>query len=72
MRKNRVEREMLTRLMAGPRGFGDLQTKHRLLEQMDPIFYAEVAAWYARLLDRPAYRRAICIPFDDLVGKESF
>lgn len=31
-----------------------------------------VEAWYARLRDRPAYRKAICIPFDDLVGKESF
>ncbi len=31
-----------------------------------------VEAWYARLRDRPAYRNAVCIPFDDLVGKESF
>ena len=31
-----------------------------------------VAAWYARLRDRPGYRKAICIPFDDLRGKESF
>lgn len=31
-----------------------------------------VEAWYARLRERPAYRKAICIPFDDLVGKESF
>ena len=31
-----------------------------------------VEAWYARLRERPAYRKAICIPFDDLIGKESF
>jgi glutathione S-transferase len=29
-------------------------------------------AWYARLCARPAYRAGICIPFDDLVGKESY
>ena len=29
-------------------------------------------SWYGRLRDRPAYRAAICIPFDDLIGKESF
>ena len=31
-----------------------------------------VEAWYARLKTRPAYRNSICVPFDDLVGKESF
>lgn len=31
-----------------------------------------VEAWYDRLRERPAYRKAICIPFDDLVGKESY
>ena len=31
-----------------------------------------VEAWYARLRERPAYRKAICIPFDDLIGRESF
>ena len=31
-----------------------------------------VAAWYARLCERPGYRTAICVPFDDLKGKESF
>jgi len=31
-----------------------------------------VDAWYARLEERPAYRTGICIPFDELVGKESF
>lgn len=31
-----------------------------------------VEAWYARLCERPAYRKGICIPFDELVGKESF
>lgn len=29
-------------------------------------------AWYARLCERPAYREAICRPFDDLIGKLSF
>ena len=28
--------------------------------------------WYAQLCDRPAYRQGVCIPFDDLIGKESF
>ncbi len=31
-----------------------------------------VDAWYARLKERPAYRAGVCIPFDELVGKESF
>lgn len=31
-----------------------------------------VEAWYSRLLERPAYRTAVCVPFDDLVGKESY
>ena len=31
-----------------------------------------VEAWYRRLCERPAYRDGICIPFDDLVGKESY
>ncbi|MEZ5669606.1 MAG: glutathione S-transferase [Alphaproteobacteria bacterium] len=29
-------------------------------------------AWYRRLCDRPAYRARICIPFDELVGKEGY
>jgi len=29
-------------------------------------------AWYARLRERPAYLKAICIPFDDLVGKVDY
>ena len=29
-------------------------------------------AWYRRLLQRPAYRKAVCLPFDDLIGKEAF
>jgi len=28
--------------------------------------------WYLRLLSREAYRNAVCVPFDDLVGKETF
>ena len=31
-----------------------------------------VEAWYDRLCERPAYRTAVCIPFDDLMGKESY
>lgn len=31
-----------------------------------------VEAWYDRLLTRPSYQKAICIPFDDLKGKEDF
>jgi glutathione S-transferase len=31
-----------------------------------------VDAWYDRLRERPAYRRAVCIPYDDLVGKQDF
>jgi glutathione S-transferase len=31
-----------------------------------------VEAWYDRLCERPAYRKAVCIPFDDLIGKESY
>lgn len=31
-----------------------------------------VAAWYARLRERPAYRRTVCVSFDELVGKERF
>jgi glutathione S-transferase len=31
-----------------------------------------VEAWYARLCERPAYRKAVCIPFNDLMGKESY
>jgi glutathione S-transferase len=31
-----------------------------------------VEAWYARLCGRPAYRTAVCVPFDDLIGKESY
>ena len=30
-----------------------------------------IEAWYARLHERPAYRNTVCIPFDDLVGKET-
>jgi glutathione S-transferase len=31
-----------------------------------------VTAWYVRLCTRPAYQQAVMVPFDDLVGKESF
>jgi glutathione S-transferase len=31
-----------------------------------------VDAWYSHLLGRPAYKSAVCTPFDDLVGKENF
>ena len=29
-------------------------------------------AWYARLRERPAYRKAVCIPFDDLKAKLAY
>lgn len=29
-------------------------------------------AWYQRLRARPAYREAVCVPFDDLIGKVSY
>lgn len=28
--------------------------------------------WYARLCDRPAYLKAVCVPYDDLVGRLAF
>ena len=31
-----------------------------------------VDAYYARLRERPAYRDGVCIPFDDLIGRETF
>ncbi|HBM88083.1 MAG: glutathione S-transferase [Parvibaculaceae bacterium] len=31
-----------------------------------------VASWYDRLTARPAYQQAVMVPFDDLIGKESF
>jgi glutathione S-transferase len=43
--------------------------------EMDGIERPElphVSAWYARLSDRPAYQQAVMVPFDDLIGKESF
>lgn len=31
-----------------------------------------LAAWYARLRERPAYRKGICVPFADLAGKLAY
>ncbi len=31
-----------------------------------------VSAWYERLQERPGYQQAVMVPFDDLIGKESF
>lgn len=31
-----------------------------------------VEEWNAQLCDRPAYKKGVCIPFDDLIGKENF
>ena len=33
---------------------------------------AHLRAWYDRLRERPAYRRSVCVPFDDLAGKLTF
>ena len=32
----------------------------------------QVAAWYARLTERPAYREHVMLPFDDLKGRLAF
>jgi glutathione S-transferase len=29
-------------------------------------------AWYERLLERPAFRKAVCVPYDELVGRLAF
>jgi glutathione S-transferase len=31
-----------------------------------------VAAWHQRLLERPAFRKAVCLPYDELVGRLEF
>lgn len=31
-----------------------------------------VEAWYGRLRDRAAFRRGVCVPYDELVGKLAF
>lgn len=31
-----------------------------------------VEAWYGRLRQRPAYLKGVCVPFPELVGKETF
>lgn len=28
-----------------------------------------VEAWHARLLERPAFRKAVCVPYDELIGR---
>ena len=33
---------------------------------------SHVLAWYERLRARPAYRKAVCVPFDDLAGKLAY
>lgn len=42
------------------------------MERIERPELAHVSAWYARLSDRPAYQQAVMVPFDDLIGKESF
>ena len=32
----------------------------------------QIDAWYARLRERPAYNKAVCVPFDDLRGKVAY
>ena len=32
----------------------------------------QLAGWYDRLRERPAYLKAVCVPFDDLRGKLAF
>ena len=31
-----------------------------------------VEAWHQRLLERPAFREAVCVPYDELVGRLAF
>jgi glutathione S-transferase len=31
-----------------------------------------VEAWHRRLLDRPGFRKAVCVPYDELVGRIAF
>jgi glutathione S-transferase len=33
---------------------------------------ANLKAWYGRLRERPAYRKGVCLPFDDLTGKLAY
>lgn len=48
-------------------------TLYRWFEMpIDRPSMSHVEAWYARLRERPAYRSAVCVPFDDLVGKEDY
>ncbi|MCE7997575.1 MAG: glutathione S-transferase [Rhodobiaceae bacterium] len=42
------------------------------MEDIEHPDLPHVTAWYARLRERPAYQRAVMVPFDDLIGKESF
>lgn len=48
-------------------------TLYRWFEmEIDRPAMPHLEAWYARLRERPAYVKAICIPFDDLVGKVDY
>ena len=31
-----------------------------------------VEAWHARLNERPAFRKGVCVPYDELVGRLAF
>jgi len=42
------------------------------MEDIERPELPHVSTWYARLSERPAYRQAVMVPFDDLIGKESF
>ena len=42
------------------------------MDDIDRPALPHVSAWYEQLRDRPAYQKAVMVPFDDLVGKESF
>lgn len=39
---------------------------------LEQPLHPNVAAWHKRLLQRPAFMNAVCVPFDDLVGREDF
>lgn len=42
------------------------------MEGLDRPNLPNITAWYTRLRQRPAFADAVMVPFDDLVGKESY
>lgn len=42
------------------------------MAEIDRPQLPNVERWYAKLCERPAYRKAVMLPFGELIGKESF